>query len=274
MTGTKIEQSLGALAEKVYEADSAWYANVDDADAKAAYKAAKAAYREAERAALDKGALATCGRCGGAGGWKGWPGFTCYECGGSGRVALRTRRFQAEPPTRLKNEAAADAEANRREAAFAKAIEDLGEVGEALVEARRAVAGFDGYSDQDLPRETYFRADLASKLYRFGSLSDAQIAAVQKGLDRAKAEAEQKAAAGPLAEGRYEIEGEVVSVKWVDSQYGSTRKILVKLDCGNKVFGTSPRALDAGRGDRVTFTATVERSNDDPHFGFFSRPKA
>jgi hypothetical protein len=49
-------------------------------------------------------------------------------------------------------------------------------------------------------------------------------------------------------------------------------KMLVVTDTGWKVWGTMPAALDVDRGARVRFTATVKPSDDDPHFGFFSRP--
>ena len=53
--------------------------------------------------------------------------------------------------------------------------------------------------------------------------------------------------------------------------------MLVEFDDGNRVWGTVPKALFTGEtsgpeGRRVVFTAKVERSGDDEHFGFFSRP--
>lgn len=272
-TTTLTTPTLDELREAVWNADSAWALALDDPAAKAAYKAAKKSFRDAETKAIECGATDTCHRCGGEGGWRGWPGFTCYNCAGSGREPLRKTKFQAEPPTRAKRQAERQAEVDARSAVYAEQIEKLGEVGRALVEARAAVDAYDGYTDEPLSRETYFRAELASKLFQFGSLSEKQIAAVRSGLDRELAQAEAKAAAGPLDEGRYAIEGEVVSGRYQDSQFGSTYKILVKLDNDNKVWGTCPRALDGKVGDRVVFTATVERSGDDEHFGFFSRPK-
>lgn len=130
-------------------------------------------------------------------------------------------------------------------------------------------------------------------------------------------EAEELAQAEPLEEGRRPIVGVVLSTKWQDSDFGSTLKMLVRQDDGNKVWGSVPRSLwgsvprslesertyrierpsmpgpdavvisedetgwlciDRGedvptlKGRRVEFTATVERSRDDRHFGFFKRP--
>lgn len=81
------------------------------------------------------------------------------------------------------------------------------------------------------------------------------------------------------------IQGEVISVKFQDSGYGVQTKILVRLENGNRVFGTCPKALlwedlvdERGPysrpvdilGRRVRFNANITPKTDD--FGFFSRP--
>ena len=72
--------------------------------------------------------------------------------------------------------------------------------------------------------------------------------------------------------------GVVLTTRWQDNPFGygaSTLKMLVKLDDGNKVWGTMPNTLieiDTDKGDRIRFTATAEVSEDDDHFGFFKRP--
>ena len=108
-------------------------------------------------------------------------------------------------------------------------------------------------------------------------------------LQREKREAE-KAEAADCPEGRMVIEGEVVSVKWKDSDYGGSLKMTVKTDHGYLVWGSVPSTLcsmetivsdgedswteyrDVGRGDRVRFTGTVTPSDTDKKFGFFKRP--
>lgn len=100
----------------------------------------------------------------------------------------------------------------------------------------------------------------------------------------------------PAPTGRLEITGTILSAKYVDSDYGSTLKMLVEGD-GWKVWGTVPKQLaddEYGRyydaddndprydgiavwtkaliGRKVTFTATVKVNEDDPSFGFFTRP--
>lgn len=142
----------------------------------------------------------------------------------------------------------------------------------------------------------HFMRDLAAKLARAGTLSDAQAAAARKfaANDAARAvriAAEQAALADApaLAEGRYLIEGEVMSHKWTEDRgFGSQHKMLVKLADGNKVWGTVARSIEDAlttqdpvtylrttddlKGQTVKFTATVERSQDDEHFGFYKRP--
>lgn len=280
---TTAEQHQQELAEAVYAADATWYAAIDSVEAQAAYKAALKSFRDWERKALDGNAAVSCRRCGGEGGWKGWPGFTCFRCGGSGLESLTKTRFPAQPPTRAKREAKANAEVAASDAAYAEAIGALGEVGVALDAARQEdVGGMRGVS-----RETAFRASLASKLYRFGSLSEAQVAAVERGLEREREVEAKHEAAGPLTAGKQEISGTIVSHKWVEKDsyvgYGttSTHKMLVELDNGNRVFGTMPAAVDEAcwldeectqyepKGVRVKFTAEVEPSRDDPFFGFY-----
>lgn len=124
-----------------------------------------------------------------------------------------------------------------------------------------------------------FYFDLLHKLNRYGSLSEKQVAAVLRSRDRdaefaAKREAE-KATASPVVTGRVTITGEIVTLKWKDSDFGGSMKMLVRDDRGFKVWGTMPMSLgdvNAEKGDRVTFTATVEQSRDDETFGFFKRP--
>lgn len=144
-----------------------------------------------------------------------------------------------------------------------------------------------------------FLNDLERKLHRYGYLTERQVAAVLRSKQREaewqrrrQAEAEELAKAEPLAEGRRPIVGVILSTKWQESDYGSTLKMLVRQDDGNKVWGSVPESLqeltrpswDQETGDviepelenlkgaRVEFTATVERSRDDAHFGFFKRP--
>lgn len=88
-----------------------------------------------------------------------------------------------------------------------------------------------------------------------------------------------------IVSGKQVITGEVISAKWVSSQWGDSFKMLVKDERGFKVWGTVPEKIqidvvgsysqisgDDMKGVKVTFTATVTASDDDPQFGFYSRP--
>lgn len=127
--------------------------------------------------------------------------------------------------------------------------------------------------------------DISEKLWRYGSLSDAQIDLVFKiQKQEADREARREADALLLADApaltteRQEITGTVISVRARDGYaYGTTEyKMTVKLDNGNKVWGTIPNSIFDEVWDndntRVTFSATIVVSDDDEHFGFFKRP--
>ena len=73
--------------------------------------------------------------------------------------------------------------------------------------------------------------------------------------------------------------GEILSTKWHDGSYGTTLKMTVRLDDGNRVWGSVPAHIEESvgmpsdlHGRKISFTATVTRSDRDPHFGFFKRP--
>jgi hypothetical protein len=81
----------------------------------------------------------------------------------------------------------------------------------------------------------------------------------------------------PVTDERCNIVGEIVSLKWKDSDYGAVLKMLVKSDLGFKVWGSVPRSIlvddeTALKGKRVKFTARIQPSKDDACFGFISRP--
>ena len=121
--------------------------------------------------------------------------------------------------------------------------------------------------------------DIVSKLVRYGSTSDRAINyigvlltnIVNRAITEAKRAAE-AALAADCPEGRVWINGEVISTRVQDSQFGTVLKMLVKDATGFKVWGTVPSSLDVERGAMVKFSASVKPSDDDPKFGFFSRP--
>lgn len=105
---------------------------------------------------------------------------------------------------------------------------------------------------------------------------------------KAQRRAHKAAKHGRVDKGRFEIVGTVVSVKAAQGRvlgvtetghalWSTNRpepaRMTVKLDSGERFWGTLPKAIEGvKKGERVAFTASVEYSNDDPNFGFFSRP--
>lgn len=278
---TTWEERLDIARDAAVLADTVWYRNLDWDENKREYEAAKKEYRQIEREAFAAGFHWTCGRCGGDGRWVG-NGGTCFNCGGSGFHPNQTPfKFEASPAIRAKREAKFAAEQQAKDAAFNAYLVTLpAEVAHAIETATAKFNEYGGYYNSDngveLTRDESFAYGMGEKIRKYGSLSAKQIDAVQRGIDRAKkreAEAEALKSVEPLAEGRYAIEGEVLTTKWQESDYGTTLKMLVKMDDGNKVWGTVPRAIECDpKGERVNFTATVERSKDDEHFGFYKRP--
>lgn len=126
--------------------------------------------------------------------------------------------------------------------------------------------------------------DMVRKLVKYGNWSDKQADFAVKLVENMKALPDRvgiwkaKEEARPDApEGRIEIIGKVIGVKWIENVYGynnaSTKKIVVEADEGYKVYSTAPRAiLGVGKGDKVKFTATLTRSDKDSKFAFAKRP--
>lgn len=125
-------------------------------------------------------------------------------------------------------------------------------------------------------------ADIAEAVTKYGRMTPKQYGffltlpeKYQSFLDEQAARAEDPDPA-PVVEGRIEITGRVLATKWVENHFSyneNTLKMLVLDDRGFKVWGTVPKAIYwVEKGDRVTFTAQVERSQDDFDFGFFKRP--
>jgi len=130
-------------------------------------------------------------------------------------------------------------------------------------------------------------------LVQYGKLTDKQENFLKKLLDqieerplREQAERERLESAADCPEGRTTVQGEVISVKWQDNEYGGNLKMLVQHSSGYRVWGTVPSSLqgllmagkdgvetrDVQKGDQIEFTATLKSSDKDKKFGFFSRP--
>jgi hypothetical protein len=215
----------------------------------------------------------------------------CYGCSGSGLGARVGTREQAERDG-ARREAARIKRFEVKEAARIKKIADrdskiadwASQGNEDILEALKL------HTDEDLGSS--FLESMRSALYKFGSLTEKQTAAAHKVLDSRAA----KAAAPVVAviTGRVVITGKVISTKSYETDYGTAYKMLVEDERGFRVFGSVPsnlwdeiEFLGSYRkiawnetdgvmiklvGMELTFTATVEQSQNDAGFGFFKRP--
>ncbi len=123
-----------------------------------------------------------------------------------------------------------------------------------------------------------FYSSLLRHFRENGSLTEAQEAAAWKSKARQAAwetkKAEEAALAQPAPEGRLQVTGEILSTRWVDSQFGSTKKMVVKAEGGFRFYCTVPSSIsgDAQVGSKISLTVTLERSRDDETFAWGSRP--
>jgi hypothetical protein len=136
--------------------------------------------------------------------------------------------------------------------------------------------------------ENRFLVDIARKGLLYGGLTVRQLEFVKrihsgepaewevKKAAQAAARAAEEAAAlpVPVTDERIVVRGVVLSVKeqqgYMPGSY--VQKILVKSVDGWKVWGSSPSRAHAQVGRQIEFKASVQRSPDDPKFGFFKRP--
>ena len=218
-----------------------------------------------------------CSRCGGAGGWTGWPGYTCFLCRGinpqaSESVTLRVYTADQIIKVVARNAAAA---AKREAKADAKHQASM-DAAQSFLAANGIAAAWPLFTAPscDAPRAQVIVQDIVAKLVKFGSISPAQVALVAKlTAELAAPKVEAVVVPVPVTDERVQVVGEVVSLKTVENQFGSTRKMLVVTQDGWKVFGAVPSSIHGvERGDQVSFQARIERSGDDAAFGFFSRP--
>lgn len=225
------------------------------------------------------GPAGTCHHCGKAIIWRVWfkhvPtgnlvtfGYQCADI-----LSMTDNRIDHEMNL-LKRTAANE----RREEEWSKSVADRREAWEANHPDEAAfVRDYKGDFGQDFINRLRWGID------KYGSPLDNQIESLKKfiaartAFETRKVEEEKQLEDAPLlGSGRQTITGTIISTKYVDNPYSDARthKMLVKLDDGNKVYGTVPSVIDSHATDlkdlRVQFDAKVEPKED--HFGFFSRP--
>lgn len=177
-----------------------------------------------------------------------------------------------------------------REAAKAKAKAFLDEKGLGLAwDIHENPANFRS-SDEAVLKKQAFAVntidDIVGKLVRWGSISANQVSFVARLLNDYRSaetavltEAIEKANEQPIPalwarQRRVMIEGKVLAAKEIETQYGTTVKMLVQHTDGWKVWVSKPSSLvyDEVKGRIVRFECNLEISKDDPKFGYGSRP--
>lgn len=155
----------------------------------------------------------------------------------------------------------------------------------------------DGTDSAQLEKDSFLRA-MAETLRWVGPskpFTPKMISSVRGSMERRAAKATESAA-HPAPAGRVAVTGEIASTRITFNDFGSAYKILVKDDAGFKVWCSLPAALareaedayvaangvpqdndytvwfTSTKGKRLTFTATLEPSQDDVAFAFGSRP--
>ena len=229
-----------------------------------------------------------CPRCGGSGSFARFG--VCYNCNGDGnatpgrfwffteaglkRVNLAKNKKDARNMAKAKEiKAAAREEWSRKDPELLAALDREVKI---YSEAEKEHELNDG----PYPEFPEFVFSILRKIEVGDELTEKMDAGIRKYLAGRekfrKVVEERKAEESPipkdLAGARATVEGEILSTKFVENAYGSTKKMLLKDDRGFKLWGSVPGRLGADKGDRVKFDAMIEISNDDPTFGFFKRP--
>lgn len=118
---------------------------------------------------------------------------------------------------------------------------------------------------------------LATLLGRIDGRAEAEADRLRREEEKAARKAAEDAVTADVLEGRYTARCEILKLDTKENPDGSTRYVMtVRVLSGNyRAWGTRPASMeDAKVGDRIDLTASFERSDKDPKFGFFKRPIA
>jgi len=121
----------------------------------------------------------------------------------------------------------------------------------------------------------YILADLKRNLFQWGHLTDKQVELAHKIVTELNTPKIEKPKVDVVEGDGITITGIIISTKVIEGMYGYEHKMLVEDDRGFRVWGTIPSKIDGceAHGDKITFIANIEKSTDDPSFGFFKRPR-
>ena len=124
-------------------------------------------------------------------------------------------------------------------------------------------------------KENYFLIDMKKNLDTGYMLSEAQINAIRKTVEKQSVEEQFTSANMDVVVGKQTIKGLLLTIKEVYNQFSRKLdyKALFLTDKGFKVYGTCPKGIVyEDRGKVFEFVGTVETSPSDPKFGFYKRP--
>lgn len=121
-----------------------------------------------------------------------------------------------------------------------------------------------------------FCNSLLSFVERFGNLTEKQLAAGYKFMEKANEPKPEEIPAKDAPTGKVQGIFTVLSVKYYDNQWGGSLKMLLQhKDDGYKVFCTVPSSINAiERGEEINLQVTLTPSDDDPKFAYGKRPKS
>jgi hypothetical protein len=234
----------------------------------------------------------TCQRCFGEGiisGFEHVDGGRCFECYGHGSHASTAGEERVKEQKRVKRDNADQRKTERRQKFHNEQM--------AAAEAQYPELSI----WWELISEDNFLMDLWSKAFDH-ELTEKQVAAAAASVNRRaewaakKAEeAKAKAALPPAPSGKVEVSGTIKSVTYKENDFGGAWKMIVEGPEGWRVWSTVPaKVIDAAMeeqaardssddeeyvgwsdflvGRTITFTATLEPSQDDKSFAFAKRP--
>jgi hypothetical protein len=205
-----------------------------------------------------------CIRCGGHGGWKGWPGFTCYRCGGNGtdpkdeKLNLFTPEAYAKHVVRQEKAAVRKEEKRLQKWQETKSrqVSLLDQLPEAVrkvfvLELKLTIEN-NGiiFGDAENTHSHSLLRNLIDNYFKFGSMSEKQLALVEKIGNDLVSSRVVKQAANWMPEGKSEITFTVSFTKSFQGQFGPSALVKGMTESGNIVQ----------RGDVVSGRFTVENT--------------
>lgn len=197
-----------------------------------------------------------CHRCGGLGGSSAWAatGWTCYECGGVGRWPESARGYTAERLAQL------NAMLEKRRAKVEKARRAKAEAEEQRVaglrdvfraEHQEAIAWLEANAKEDDQGEPNFAGSVLQAFYKWGSLTDGQLRAVEDIIVKERERLERAKRSRHLGAVKDRVTVTLTVEHVLDWSYGSYPTIyrycnLCRDEHGNRVKYVGSKVLEDG----------------------------